>query len=158
MPPVAQVQIGTATLADGDPTNEISAVSEGVSQLGDTIVEDDGGITEFTQVSSFSKGTLNWLNEQLNKVSHIMQEKHARDKLIGPNDGGIEAYEKIKPYILEALKNGEFTEILNEVNQRTIQIYNYTINGLEIVVKINGSTADKLIWQITDAWIVTSGK
>ena len=51
MPPVAQVQIGTATLADGDPTNEINAVSEGVSQLGNAILGDDGGAGEVEAVS-----------------------------------------------------------------------------------------------------------
>ena len=157
MPPVAQVQIGTATLADGDPTNEINAVAEGVSQLGDAIVGDDGGAGEVEAVSELSDDILqgfNWLDSNQLKIDHIMAEKHHWELITELTGNNQVDYETVR----EILTNGFVSNMPHSFTSPT----GYTITRsvfeyMSEFIYMEFSTSPQGLSTISDAWVITTG-
>jgi hypothetical protein len=93
--------------------------------------------------------TIYWLENQIFRVQHIMDSKHAWDRLVALSGNLLQDYRAIQPYL---------TQVMNtpgrQIDTSTIgPVLEFTgiINGQEIIVHAI-QIADN-VFQITDAWI-----
>ncbi len=94
---------------------------------------------------------IDFLSNQLNRVSHIMDTKHAWGRLITLSGNIAEDYKAIQPYIQQAINNGPVKQI--GTTPAGIAIYEYVtkINGQEVIV--NAFITANGVIQIVDAWV-----
>jgi hypothetical protein len=125
--------IGTAATeaacADGDCTNEASSIS----------------VT--------SKPVIDFVSNQMNKVSHIMQPKHAWDRLLTLTGDVSKDYQAIQPFIQKAIDKGSVNQIFTTAQGNPVFQYETTINGQVIIVK--AVTLANGVIQVTDSWVKT---
>jgi RHS repeat-associated protein len=93
--------------------------------------------------------TINWLADNLNKVSHILDPKHAWDRLVDLTGQLQQDYLAIQPYIEQALK-GTGTKIYDSILGPVMR-YTTTI-GAETVT-VNAITLHDGTIMIENAWV-----
>jgi len=116
--------VGSALCAnDGDCTNEINGV----------------------------KPVIDFVSNQYNKVSHIMQSKHAWDKIITLTGDISKDYQAIQPYLQRAINNGPIQQIATTPEGYGVYQYMIKINGQVIIVNAVKLANDVIL--IVDAWV-----
>ncbi len=118
-----------AACADGDCTNEASSFTV----TGRTVID--------------------FVSNQINKVSHIMQPKHAWDRLTTLTGDISKDYQAVQPYVQQAIDKGVSSQIATTPQGYPVFQYNFTINGQVVIV--NAITMTNNVIQITDAWVKT---
>jgi len=114
---------------------------EGGVALVSTLCLDDGCSSE-----------IQWMEQQLNRVGHIMDPKHAWDQLTKMGSDLLTNYKAVQPYIQQAIDSGSGTQI-SDSTLGPVMEYVATIEGQQVVVR-GIQLADGAI-QITDAWVKT---
>ena len=95
--------------------------------------------------------TINFLEGQLNKVNHIMKEKHDWDKLVTLSGNAQQDYQAIQPFLRKVMSTaGE--QIRLDGRGRPVIEWLSTINGQQVYVK--GIQLGANSYQIEDAWVV----
>ena len=135
----------TAASSDGDPTNEVQRVSQVLCADGDCTNEARGA-------AHVAKRTIDFLADNANTVNHIMQPKHAWNRLINLGGNRAQDYQAIQPYLQQAVDNGLRTLLSSGSNVTAIQ-YVYTIEGETIILR--GIELTNSVFQISDAWVRT---
>ena len=120
----------TAASSDGDPTNEVQRVSQVLCADGDCTNEARGA-------AHVAKRTIDFLADNANTVNHIMQPKHAWNRLINLGGNRAQDYQAIQPYLQQAVDNGLRTLLSSGSNVTAIQ-YVYTIE-----LNVRSNFADK---------------
>jgi hypothetical protein len=157
--------IATAACADGDCTNEVNAAVQAVRGVANAACADGDctnearaagqAVQQATQAIQSPTGqrTILWLEEQANRVGHIMDSKHAWDRLINPSGNLLDDYRAVQPYIQQAINSGTGTPLPASSPLGTVMQYVATINGQQVVVQAvqlaNGTI------QVTNAWVQT---
>ena len=110
----------------------------------------DGDCTNEIQAG---QRTIDFVSNQINRINHIMDSKHAWGRLINLSGDISKDYKAIQPIIQQAVNSGNSTLINMTPQGDAVMEYIATINGLTVVVRAvqlsNG------IIQITDAWVKT---
>lgn len=96
--------------------------------------------------------TILWLEQQAQRVQHIMDPKHAWDRLIQLSGNVMRDYQTIQPYLQEVIMSGQRTQRAT-TEAGIVWEFVKTINGQEIVV--TGIELATKAFQIADAWIKT---
>jgi hypothetical protein len=118
-----------AACADGDCTNEASSIP----------------VT--------GKAVIDFVSNQINKVSHIMQPKHAWDRLTTLTGEISKDYQAIQSYIQQAIDKGTVNQITTTAQENPVFQYETTINGQVVIVK--AVTLSNGVIQVTDSWVKT---
>jgi RHS repeat-associated protein len=96
---------------------------------------------------------IDFLSNQINKVRHIMDPKHAWGSLVNLTGNLSKDYEAIQPYIQQVIQNGASSQINTTPEGNPVIQYVATINNMEVFVTVvrlaNG------VIQVTDAWVKT---
>ncbi len=91
----AAAELAKAELADGDDDE-----ARFVQQVGDTVtgaVENVGNATNGS--GQTAQRTILWMEQQVNRVEHIMAPKHAWNRLANLTGSSLDNYRSIQPYI-----------------------------------------------------------
>jgi len=127
-----------AACADGDCTNKARAAADTVGKLGNTLIQ--------------AGPKIDWLEQNLNRVSHIMQPKHAWSQLVKLTGDLQQDYKAIQPYLLQAM-SGKGEQIGTTQQGQAVMQYITTINGQRVLVNAIQIAQDAL--QVSNAWVIT---
>jgi RHS repeat-associated protein len=106
-----------------------------------------GGLSRATTATG---PTINFLENQLNRVNHILQGKHNWDKLVQLSGNAQQDYKAIQPLLSQAMSTAG-TQISTNPQGQAIMEFTTTIKGHQVVVRALQIAQD--VYQITDAWV-----
>ncbi len=108
--------------------------------------------TTFGPAATTAGPTIIWLEQQIDRVQHIMRPEHAWDRLVSLSGDLLQSYRAVQPYIRQAITTGIGRQI-GVSRLGPVMEYVATIDGQQVVVRAirlaNGAI------QITDAWVRT---
>lgn len=142
----AGLVIGTAGLVCAATVPGCAKAVETVLGIGTAACADGNCTNEINPVIDF-------LSNQLNRVSHIMDTKHSWDRLITLSGNIAEDYKAIQPYLQQSINNGPVKQIGTTQDDLAIFQYVTKINGQDVVV--NAFKTTNGVIQIIDAWVKT---
>ncbi len=107
---------------------------------------------EVPAVAKAEQIRIDFLQDSPNRVAHIMQQKHAWDRIVTLSGDIARDYQAIQPFIRDTMSTEGALLRHNDLGQ-TVYQFTKVFNGQEIVVKAL-EIAQKT-YQITDAWVKT---
>ena len=140
----AEAVAGTAGLfcSDGNCTNEGRAVV-------DTVRSQQSYANQASTAGQTAQRTILWMEQQINRVQHIMDPKHGWSRLVEPSGDLLEDYRAVQPYLQEAI--GTEGIQINTSPLGPVMEYLATINGEQVVVRAIDLAGEGI--QIVDAWV-----
>jgi hypothetical protein len=95
--------------------------------------------------------TIRWLEEQMNRVQHIMAPKHLWDRLVTLTGDKLHDYRLIQPFIERAIRYGQASDIGRTREGNVVRQFVHTVNGEEVWVMVVELARDT--YQIINAWV-----
>ena len=98
--------------------------------------------------------TILWLEQNVNRVRHIMAPKHAWNRLVTLPGNLLEDYRAVQPIIQQVLRNVSEPRVLgvNDLGQRVLEFVG-TVNGETVVVRVIETSEN--VYQISNAFVKT---
>ncbi len=144
-----------AACSDGDCTDEAASIAQAAcgGDCGDEISTTGQTLQQAGRGSQSPAGqrTIQWVEDDLNRVNQIMQPKHSWGKLADLSGNAMRDYQSIQAYIQETVDTGISRQVIAREGSSTVLEYTATINGQ--VLTVRGIQLSNGTFQIADAWV-----